>query len=60
VDRLFEVLVQTMKTPDVIERLAKGGAEAVTSTSPKGFAEFIAAETQRWGKVAKESGAIAD
>jgi len=60
VDRLFEVLVQTMKTPDVIERLAKGGAEAVTSSSPKAFAEFIAAETQRWGKVAKESGAIAD
>jgi tripartite-type tricarboxylate transporter receptor subunit TctC len=60
VDRLFEVLVQTMKTPDVIERLAKGGAEAVTSSSPKAFAEFIAAETHRWGKVAKESGAIAD
>ncbi len=60
VDRLFEVLVQTMKTPDVIERLAKGGAEAVTSASPKAFAEFVAAETRRWGKVAKESGAIAD
>jgi tripartite-type tricarboxylate transporter receptor subunit TctC len=60
VDRLFEVLVRTMKTPDVIERLAKGGAEAVTSSSPKAFADFIAAETRRWGKVAKESGAIAD
>jgi tripartite-type tricarboxylate transporter receptor subunit TctC len=60
VDRLFESLVQTMKTPDVIERLAKGGAEAVTSSSPKAFADFVAAETQRWGKVAKESGAIAD
>src|SRR6266850_18791 len=60
VERLYAVLVQTMKTPDVIERLAKGGAEAVTSSSPKAFAEFIAAETQRWGKVAKESGAIAD
>ena len=60
VDRLYAVLVQTMKTPDVMERLAKGGAEAVTSASPKAFAEFVAAETQRWGKVAKESGAIAD
>jgi tripartite-type tricarboxylate transporter receptor subunit TctC len=60
VDRLFDSLVQTMKTPDVIERLAKGGAEAVTSSSPKAFADFVAAETQRWGKVAKESGAIAD
>ncbi len=60
VDRLFEVLVQTMKTPDVIERLAKGGAEAVTSSTPKAFAEFVASETRRWGKVAKESGAVAD
>jgi tripartite-type tricarboxylate transporter receptor subunit TctC len=60
VERLYAVLVQTMKAPDVIERLAKGGAEAVTSTSPRAFAEFIAAETRRWGNVAKESGAIAD
>jgi len=60
VDRLFEVLVQTMKTPDVIERLARGGAEAVTSASPKAFVDFIAAETKRWGKVAKEAGATVD
>ncbi len=60
VERLYGVLLQTMKTPDVIERLAKGGAEAVTSASPKAFTEFIAAETQRWGKVAKESGATVD
>jgi len=60
VDRLYAVLVQTMRTPDVIERLAKGGAEAVTSASPKAFTEFVPAETQRWGKVAKESGAVAD
>jgi len=60
VERLYAVLVQTMKTPDVVERLAKGGAEAVTSASPQAFAEFIAAETQRWGKVAKESGATVD
>jgi tripartite-type tricarboxylate transporter receptor subunit TctC len=60
VERLYAVLVQTMKTPDVVERLAKGGAEGVTSASPKAFAEFIAAETQRWGKVAKESGATVD
>ena len=60
VERLYAVLVQTMKTPDVIERLAKGGAEAVTSASPKAFADFVAAETQRWGKVAKESGATVD
>jgi tripartite-type tricarboxylate transporter receptor subunit TctC len=60
VDRLYAIVVQTMKTPDVIERLAKGGAEAVTSASPKAFADFVAAETQRWSKVAKEAGATVD
>src|SRR5437899_10860003 len=45
VDRLFEVLVQTMKTPDVIERLAKGGAEAVARRSAKAFAAYIAGDT---------------
>src|SRR3989442_7347340 len=59
VDWLFEVLVQTMQTPDVIERLAQGGAEAVTSSSPKGFAEIIAAGNPRLGKKAKETRAIA-
>ena len=60
VERLYPVLVQTMKSPEVISRLANGGAEAVTSASPKVFADFVAAETQRWGKVAKEAGATAD
>jgi tripartite-type tricarboxylate transporter receptor subunit TctC len=60
VERLYPVLVQTMKSPEVIERLANGGAEAVTSASPKAFADFVAAETQRWGKVAKEAGATVD
>lgn len=60
VDRLYPAVVQTMKSPEVIERLANGGAEAVTSSSPKAFADFVAAETQRWGKVAKEAGATAD
>jgi tripartite-type tricarboxylate transporter receptor subunit TctC len=60
VERLYAVLVQTMKTPDVMERLAKGGAEAVTSASPKAFGDFVASETQRWGKVAKEAGATVD
>src|SRR5207244_8669486 len=51
VERLYAVLVQTMKTPDVIERLAKGGAEAVTSASTKAVSELGAAENRRWGAV---------
>jgi tripartite-type tricarboxylate transporter receptor subunit TctC len=60
VERLYGVLLQTMKTPDVVERLAKGGVDVATSASPKAFADFVASETQRWGKVAKESGATVD
>jgi len=60
VERLYAVLQETMKTPDVIARLAKGGVVVATSASPKAFADFVAAETQRWGKVARDSGATVD
>jgi tripartite-type tricarboxylate transporter receptor subunit TctC len=60
VDRLHAVLAQTMKAPEVIARLATGGIEAVTSASPAAFAEYVAAETLRWGKAAKEAGATVD
>ena len=36
-----------------------GGSGNITLVC-KAFAEFVAAETQRWGKVAKESGATVD
>src|SRR5258706_15170195 len=54
VDRLFDSLVQTMKTPHLIERLAKGGAEEVNSRSPQAFADLNAAGNQSLGKVGKE------
>ena len=60
VDRLYAVMLQTMKSPDVVERLAKGGVEVVTSASPAAFAAYVVAETQRWGKLARESGATVD
>ncbi len=60
VDRLFAVTQQVMKDPDVAARLKTGGAEVVLSESPAAFARFVAAETQRWAEVAKESGATAD
>jgi tripartite-type tricarboxylate transporter receptor subunit TctC len=60
VERLFAVVQQTMKAPEVIERLSKGGVDAVTSASPAAFSELVARETQRWAKVVKESGATVD
>lgn len=60
VDRLFTVTQQVMKTPDVVERLSGGGVDVVLSDSPKAFAAFVAAESERWGKVAREVGATVD
>ncbi|MGQ0652847.1 MAG: Bug family tripartite tricarboxylate transporter substrate binding protein, partial [Betaproteobacteria bacterium] len=60
VERVYDVAVRTMKSPEVIERLSKGGVEAVTSASPAAFAQFVSAEIERWGRVAKEAGATVD
>jgi tripartite-type tricarboxylate transporter receptor subunit TctC len=60
VDKLFDAIVQTMKSPEVGQRLGNGGVEVVTSASPAAFAQFVAAETQRWGRAAKEAGATVD
>ena len=60
VERLFGVMQQAMKAPEVIERLSKSGVEAVTSASPAAFSELVARETQRWARVVKESGATVD
>jgi len=60
VDKLYVVLLETMRTPEVKERLAKGATEVVTSESPKAFGDFIAREGERWGAVAREAGATVD
>ena len=60
VDRLYAVMVQTMKSADVVDRLSKNGIDVVLSPSPAAFTEYVATETVRWGKVAKESGATVD
>jgi tripartite-type tricarboxylate transporter receptor subunit TctC len=60
VDKLFAVTQRVMKMKDVADRLAGGGAEVVLSDSPAAFAQFVAAESQRWGRVAREVGATVD
>jgi len=60
VDKLFSVTQQVMRTPDVIQRLAGGGVDVVLSDSPKAFADYVASESERWGKVAHEVGATVD
>ena len=60
IHRLFIEAKETMKSPDVIERLGRGGVEVVVSDSPTAFTLFVGQETQRWGKAAKEAGATVD
>jgi tripartite-type tricarboxylate transporter receptor subunit TctC len=60
VDKLFASSQEVMKTPDVAQRLAVGGVDVVLSASPRAFAEFVAQESERWGRVAHEVGATVD
>ena len=60
VDRLYAAATKTMQAREVRERLAHGGVEVVTSASPAAFEQFVADETARWGKAAKQAGATVD
>ena len=48
-----------MKMPDVTQRLAGDGVEAV-GTTPEQFGAYLKQEVAKWGKVVKASGAKAD
>lgn len=60
VAKLHEALVKVMAMPEVKERFASSGVTAVTSKTPEDFAVYVAAESERWGRVARESGATID
>jgi tripartite-type tricarboxylate transporter receptor subunit TctC len=60
VERLYAVVTQAMRAPEVIERLNRGGVEVVTSASPAAFTEFVAREIDNWARAVKESGATVD
>ncbi len=48
--------------PERLEEIARNSnaRTVVTSASSAAFSAYVAAETQRWGKLAKESGATVD
>jgi tripartite-type tricarboxylate transporter receptor subunit TctC len=60
VEKLHAALLATLEAPETKQRFANGGVNVVTSKTPEEFASFVAAESARWGKVAKESGATID
>lgn len=60
IDKLYATLVKAAADPELIESLRKIGVEPFLQSSPEAFAKFLLEETDRWGKVAKASGAKAD
>ncbi|MCA0326532.1 MAG: tripartite tricarboxylate transporter substrate binding protein [Proteobacteria bacterium] len=57
--KLNDATVKVLSQPEVIKQLADQGAIASPDT-PKEFEAFIKAETAKWGKVVKASGAKVD
>ena len=60
VEKLHAALLATLDSPEIKQRFAGGVVNVVTSKTSEDFISFVGAETARWGKVAKESGATID
>lgn len=59
INRINGDINRVMKLPDVMQRLAGDGVEAV-GTTPEQFGSYLRQEIAKWGKVVKASGAKAD
>jgi len=59
IDRLYAELSRILKSPDMVRRLADIGAEP-GGQPPAEFAAFIKAETEKWTRLARTSGASID
>jgi tripartite-type tricarboxylate transporter receptor subunit TctC len=57
--KLNAAAIKVMKGPDYQRVLTDTGSEFV-GDSPENFAKFVQAETAKWGKVAKDTGATVD
>jgi tripartite-type tricarboxylate transporter receptor subunit TctC len=58
-ERLHAALMKVLNDPQVKKKIAEQGGDPVAET-PAQFAAFIQAESAKWGKVVKASGATAD
>jgi len=52
-DKLHAALMKALASPDVREKLSAQGVEVVGGTQAE-FADWLAKESQRWGKVIKD------
>jgi len=56
---LNQAFTESLKSPEVTERLAKEGA-AAADLNTEAFRTFIAAEVKNWAQAVKSSGATAN
>jgi len=59
ISKINEATLKFMKTPEFQKVLSDTGSDYVGDT-PENFAAFIKAENNKWGRVAKETGATLD
>lgn len=60
VDKVYAALAAIMQQPDVREQMRKIGYTVTPTPAPAQTQRFLRDEYERWGKVARESGARAD
>jgi tripartite-type tricarboxylate transporter receptor subunit TctC len=59
VDKVHAEAVRIVRVPEIGEKLSQQGADPVGST-PGEFADYIRAETRKWARIVKASGAKAE
>jgi len=59
INRLQAAIVKVLAVPDVKKKVIEQGADVYTER-PEQFAAFIQAESVKWSKVVRDSGATAD
>ena len=59
VAKVYDALMKTLRDTSVVERLAGGGADIITSKSSEECATFMKTQLQFWGPVIKRAGVIA-
>ena len=57
---MHEALTTAINAPDVREQYTRAGVDPLTSATPAACRDYLAAEIERWGAIAREAGARAD
>ena len=60
VNKLHKDFSAVLQMPDVRDHLLTDTVNAAPSASPRAFADFLAAETAKWGALVRETGAKAE